>query len=174
MADTVTGFSGLFKQNGINCPLIHYIIHQETLCGKSLRQMNEVKVAVKITNPIKCGNKDLTHSKVWEFLTEIAAAYGNLFLHSDIRWLSAGQCLRCFFALQKEIPLFLKNKIKSDTTKLENNMEDYKFLADIAFLTDMTQHLNELNLKLQIKQDTTVSVKSLWAPGEIMVNPGFK
>lgn len=31
-------------------------------------------------------------------------------------------------------------------------MQDPEFLADLAFLTDMTQHLNELNLKLQGKQ----------------------
>ncbi|CAH1978757.1 unnamed protein product [Acanthoscelides obtectus] len=42
--------------------------------------------------------------------------------------------------------------MKSDTTELENQMADAQFLADLAFLTDMTSHLNELNLKLQGKQ----------------------
>lgn len=72
-------------------------------------------------------------------------------LHSEIRWLSAGQCLQRFLALRKEIPLFLKNDISSDTSELQDKMRDPQFLADLAFLTDMTQHLNELNLKLQGK-----------------------
>lgn len=151
MTGTVTGFAGLLKQNGIDCPLFHCIIHQEALCGKSLRQMNAMKVAVRITNLIRGGNRALTHRKFREFLSEIDATYGDLLLHSEIRWLSAGQCLQRFFALRKEIPLFLKNEIPSDTSELQNKMQDPQFLADLAFLTDVTQHLNELNLKLQGK-----------------------
>ncbi|GFY74337.1 general transcription factor II-I repeat domain-containing protein 2 [Trichonephila inaurata madagascariensis] len=30
---TVTGFVGLLKEKGINCPLIHCTIHQEALWG---------------------------------------------------------------------------------------------------------------------------------------------
>lgn len=34
MRGTEIGFSGLLKQNNINCPVIYCIIHQEALCGK--------------------------------------------------------------------------------------------------------------------------------------------
>ncbi|CAG9574819.1 unnamed protein product [Danaus chrysippus] len=149
MTGKVTGFAGLLIQNGIDCPLFHCIIHQEALCGKSLRQMNAMKVVIRITNLIRGGNRSLTHRKFRDFLCEIDANYGDLLLHSEIRWLSAGQCLQRFFALRKEIPLFLKNEISSDTSELQDKMRDPQFLADLAFLTDMTQHLNELNLKLQ-------------------------
>ncbi|GFS68449.1 general transcription factor II-I repeat domain-containing protein 2 [Trichonephila clavipes] len=74
-----------------------------------------------------------------------------MLLHSEIRWLSAGRCLERFFAVRKEVPLFLRNEIKPDTSEQQNCMQDPLFLADLAFLTDMTQHLNELNLKLQGK-----------------------
>ncbi|KAG5876017.1 hypothetical protein JTB14_014699 [Gonioctena quinquepunctata] len=66
----------------------------------------------------------------------------------DIRWLSAGNCLQRFFALRKEIPIFLKDEVKPNTTELENQMVDAQFLADLAFLTDLISNLNELNLKL--------------------------
>ncbi|KAG5898820.1 hypothetical protein JTB14_018780 [Gonioctena quinquepunctata] len=36
MVGTEIGFAGLLKQNNINCSVIHCIIHQEALCGKSL------------------------------------------------------------------------------------------------------------------------------------------
>ncbi|KAG5867158.1 hypothetical protein JTB14_000885 [Gonioctena quinquepunctata] len=34
---TEIGFAGFLKQNNINCPVIPTLIHQEALCGKSLR-----------------------------------------------------------------------------------------------------------------------------------------
>lgn len=158
MTGTGIGFCGLLKQNNINCPTIHCIIHQEALCGKSLRQVNAMKVAVKVTNIIRGGNRSLTHRKFRDFLSEMDAAYGDLLLHSDIRWLSAGKCLERFFAIRKEIPIFLKNNVNSDTTELENQMQDPTFLSDLAFMTDMTNHLNELNLKLQGKQQNIANL----------------
>ncbi|GFW48783.1 general transcription factor II-I repeat domain-containing protein 2 [Trichonephila clavipes] len=63
MTRTVTGFVELLKENGINCPLINYIILHEALCGKYLRQTNAMEVVVRITNLIRGGNKSLTHRK---------------------------------------------------------------------------------------------------------------
>ncbi|CAH2003664.1 unnamed protein product [Acanthoscelides obtectus] len=100
----------LLKQNSINCPMIHCIVHQESLCGKSLRQINVMKVAVKITNIVRRDNRALTHRKFRDFLAEVDATYGDLLLHTDVRRVSAGKCLQRFFALRKEIPIFLKMK----------------------------------------------------------------
>lgn len=158
MIGTEIGFAGLLIQNNINCSVIHCIVHQEVLCGKSLRQMNVMKVVVKITNIIRGGNRALTHKKFRDILAEVDATYGDLLLHTDIRWLSAGNCLQRFFALRKEIPIFLKDEVKSNTTELENQMVDAKFLTDLAFLTDPTSHLNELNLKLQGKQQNIANL----------------
>ncbi|XP_067209977.1 protein FAM200A-like [Linepithema humile] len=36
MTGKVNGFVGLLKENGINCPTLHCIVHQEALCGKFL------------------------------------------------------------------------------------------------------------------------------------------
>lgn len=54
---TKTGFCGIMKQNNINWPTIHCIIHQEAFCGKNLRQANAMEVAIKIINIIRCGNR---------------------------------------------------------------------------------------------------------------------
>jgi hypothetical protein len=66
--------------------------------------------------------------------------------------LSAGKCLEGFFALRREIPSFLKDKISSDTTDLEQEMLNHTFLCELAFITDITKHMNDLNMKLQGKQ----------------------
>jgi hypothetical protein len=66
--------------------------------------------------------------------------------------LSAGKCLERFFALGREIPLFLKDEISSDTIHLEQEMLNPTFLCELAFLTDITKHMNNLNMKLKGKQ----------------------
>jgi hypothetical protein len=92
-----------------------------------------MKVVVKITNLIRGGNKSLSHRKFRSFLEEIDASYGDLLLHSQIRWLSAGECLKRFFALRREIPLFLKDIISSDTTDLEQEMLSPRFSVNWRF-----------------------------------------
>jgi hypothetical protein len=145
-------FSGLLRRSGVKCPIFHCIIHQEALCGKSVQQSNCRKEVAKITNLVRGGNRSLSHRTFRSFLEEIDASYGDLLLHSQIRWLSAGKCLEQFFALRREIPLFLKDEISSDTTDLEQEMLNPTFICELAFLTDITKHMNDLNMKLQGKQ----------------------
>jgi hypothetical protein len=118
------GLAGLLRQNGVNCPLLHCIIHQEALCGKSIKQSYVMKTVVKITNLIRDGNKALSHRKFREFLQQIESSYGDLLLHSEVRWLSAGKCLERFFALISEIPIFLSENVKANTADLENQLHD--------------------------------------------------
>jgi hypothetical protein len=66
--------------------------------------------------------------------------------------LSVGKCLERFCALRREIPLFLKDEISSDTTDLEQEMLNPTLLCELAFLTDITKHMNDLNMKEQEKQ----------------------
>lgn len=59
-----------------------------------------------------------------------------------------------FFAIRKEIPAFLNEYVSSDTTELERKLKDPEFLRQLAFLTDLTNHLNSLNLSLQGRNQT--------------------
>jgi len=61
------------------------------------------------------------------------------------------KCLERFFVLRKEILEFLKTNIKTDTTY---RMVDKQFLCSLPFLTDISQHLNKLNVQLQGKKKT--------------------
>jgi hypothetical protein len=60
--------------------------------------------------------------------------------------------------LRREITLFLKDEISSDTTDLEQEMLDPTFLCELAFLTDITKHMNDLNIKLQGKQQNVSNI----------------
>ncbi|XP_022165780.1 protein FAM200A-like [Myzus persicae] len=148
------GFVGLLRKSDINVPAIHCIIHQEALCGKIMKLDNIMNTVFKITNLIRGGNRSLNHHNFIKYLEELDCEYGDLLLHTDVRWLSRGKCLERFFDLRKEILNFLKTNITTDTTYFENQLVDKQFLCSLAFLTDISQHINKLNLQLQvIKQE---------------------
>ena len=72
--------------------------------------------------------------------------FSELLYHTEIRWLSRVNVLKRFFALRNEIASFLE--MKNIAVPLLANAT---FQCNLAFLTDITHHLNELNLKLQGK-----------------------
>lgn len=152
MVGDKSGLVGLLRQDGMTCPAIHCIIHQSALRGKSIKQSEVLKLIVKSINIMRGGNKALIHRKLKEFLDEMDAEYGYLVLYNQVRWLSAGSCLERFFSMRKELLVFLREVVPSDTSEIEEKLESIDFLKEFAFLTDLTNHLNELNLKLQGKQ----------------------
>ena len=48
MTGKKTGLTGLLKENGVTCPMIHCLIHQGALCGKSMKKTEVFKLVVKI------------------------------------------------------------------------------------------------------------------------------
>ena len=97
---------------------------------------------VKIINSIRAKAKQLRTFKV--LLEELSAEYGDLLLHTEIRWLSRGRILKRFLALLGEIKEFMQSR-EEDTSLLDNT----EWLLDLAFLTDVTEKLNNLNCELQ-------------------------
>ncbi|XP_076804676.1 general transcription factor II-I repeat domain-containing protein 2-like [Clavelina lepadiformis] len=146
------GLVGILKDHGVNCPTLHCIIHQEALCAKVL-QMSDVMLSVtNIVNIIKGGNRAQRHRKFIQFLKDVGAEYEDVPLFSKIRWLSAGKTLKHFFSLRKEILNFLQNEIEGTTETYQIQLSDDKFIGSLAFLTDISNHFNILNMKLQGKK----------------------
>ena len=144
------GLVGLLRTNGVSCLTFHCIIHQEVLCTKTL-QMSDIMCNVSaIVNIIRGGNKAQRHRKFVQFLKDLDATYEDVPLYSKIRWLSAGNTLQHFFSLRNEISLFLQDEVKG-SEKYVILLSDEKFIAALAFITDVLTHLNILNKKLQQK-----------------------
>lgn len=122
----------------------HCIIHQEALCSKLLGFENVMKVVVPTVNFIK--SRGLNHRQFKQFLEDIESEYGDLLFYTEVRWLSRGLTLQRFLNLIEEIQLFLAEK-KNDVPELDNP----DWLCDLAFLVDITNHLNVLNTRLQGK-----------------------
>ena len=123
---------------------IHCIIHQEALCAKNTKLDEVMQVVVKIVNIIL--SRGLNHRQFRKFLEEIDAQHSDLKYFCDVRWLSRGNMLERFFNLLNEVKDFLIMK-GEDFPQLC----DPEWIANLAFLVDITKHLNKLNVRLQGK-----------------------
>jgi hypothetical protein len=88
----------------------------------------------------------LNHRKFQQFLLEVEAEYGDMLYHTEIRWLSRGNLIKRFLELRHEIEIFLTEK-----QKFHEKLSDREWLWDLAFLADITHHVNDLNTRLQGK-----------------------
>ena len=140
------GLIGLLRDKmqtlGVSIQAIHCIIHQEALCGKRLDMNNVMIVVVKTVNFIR--SRALNHRQFKSFLEAMESEYGELLYHTDVRWLSRGNVLKRYFALREEIGLFMALK-NAEIPQLGES----KFNSDLAFLCDLTSHMNDLNTTLQ-------------------------
>lgn len=127
---------------------IHCILHQENLCAKIISMEHVMKVVVKVVNFLRAGA--LNHRQFREFLSDMDSQYDDVIYFTQVRWLSAGKMLKRVYDLHKEILMFLHHR---NETQLAAHLENNEWVSDLCFLVDMTQHLNELNVKLQGKNN---------------------
>ncbi|GFW84883.1 general transcription factor II-I repeat domain-containing protein 2A [Trichonephila clavipes] len=79
-------------------------------------------------------------------------------MYNDVRWMSRGNVFQRFVDCLEKIRLFLQN---------ENKTEQYPQLKDIMWLlklmsfTDICQHFNELNVKIQGTNKTVIVMMDL-------------
>ena len=119
----------------------HCILHQEALCCKSLKMDNVMHVVIQTVNFIR--SKGLNHRQFEALLSENDIAH-SLPYHTEVRWLSRGAVLKHFFKLRTEIAQFMEQKGRPGM-----ELDEPDWLTDLAFLTDITEHLNELNVGMQ-------------------------
>ncbi|XDV12097.1 hypothetical protein PO909_000834 [Leuciscus waleckii] len=90
--------------------------------------------------------------------TEMNCAYKDIPLHTAVRWLSCGNVLERFVSCFDAIKAFLAEK-GQDYPELQ----DEEWVVKLMFLTDITGHLNELNLRLQGAGQTVLDMYDTWA-----------
>ena len=83
--------------------------------------------------------------------------YQNLLFHSEVRWLSCSEVLKRLYELRKEVEPFLIDK-KSD---LSYYFQNKKWVARLAYLSDIWSYINELNLKLQGPNTTIFNARNM-------------
>ena len=131
------------SEEGGNAIKLHCIIHQQALCAKHLKFDHVMKPVVKAINSIR--SKALYHRQFKQFLLDIQAEYGDVVYHTDG---SVGVPHCCDSSLsEKKLGHFLAEKGQP-----MQELSDTVWLADFAFLVDITKHLNALNVSLEGKR----------------------
>ena len=100
-----------------------------------------MRVVIDNVNFIRA--RGLNHRQFDAFLLENDIHHG-LPYHTDVRWLSRGAVLKHFYKLHTEIAEFMQGK-----GKLVVELDDPEWTRDLAFLVDITEHLNVLNVSMQ-------------------------
>ena len=127
-----------------NVVVSHGFIHQENLFTKVLDFADVMKIVVQCLNYIWA--RELNYQQFKAFLDELDNEYPDVMYFSAVRWLIRTVTLKRFWTLWQEIKFFMKSQHQNAAFVSNEN-----WLNDLAFLTDITQHLSNLNLRLQGK-----------------------
>lgn len=132
----------------------HCVIHQMVLCASLGKEYSEIMTTVmKLVNFLRASSA-LQHRLLRSFLTEVNAEFDDLLLHNNVRWLSKGKVLERFWTLRKELETFLLNQKSPKAKPFVEFLQNNENMEIAAFLSDITCHLNDLNLKLQGKNNS--------------------
>lgn len=150
MTGRLSGLTTRIKDVAPESKSTHCIIHREMLASRKISpEFNSVlNDVVKVINHIKA---HALNSRLFEQLCEDTdAEHKCLLLHTEIRWLSRGRSLTRVFELREPLKIFLLEK----NSPLAAHFSDKVWVAKLAYLCDIFNLLNELNLSLQGKMTT--------------------
>lgn len=144
----------LMKDDNPDMLLVHCVIHRENLVSKKLSPaLNQI-----IHSVIKCINFIKARAKCErlfkQFCEDKNAEHNRLLFHTEIRWLSQGNCLKRFMELFDVLSEFLNDKPEMTLLKSVDGQ------AFVSYLTDIFEKLNMLNKQLQGANKTLIDAKS--------------
>ena len=140
-----SGFKALVLQANPNIRVTHCLIHREVLAGQDVgSDLQEVaQILVKMVNVVKAHP---LQTRLFRLLCdEMGADYENLLFYSGARWLSRGKVIRRVLILREELRTFLYERSNS----YAEYWQDKEWVIKVAYLGDIIEKLNELNLSLQ-------------------------
>uniref|UniRef100_A0A3B5AE07 DUF4371 domain-containing protein n=1 Tax=Stegastes partitus TaxID=144197 RepID=A0A3B5AE07_9TELE len=147
------GFVALLREHE-NRPILSSHCMQEALCAQMCDgQLGEVmSLVIRVINFIVA--RALNDRKFKTLLDEVGNNYHSLPLHSNVCWLSRGKVLSHFAACLNEIRTSLEMKGSEHPELAET-----EWLLKFYYLVDVTEHLNQLNVKMQGTGNTVLSLQ---------------
>lgn len=138
------GFVALLCENENRPILCFHCSLQEALCAQLFdKELGEVMtLVIRVVTFIVV--RALSDRQFKALLDKVGRNYPGLLLHSNVRWLLRGKVLSCFVACLSKIRTFLEMK-DIEHPELANT----EWLLKFDHLGDMTEHLNQLNVKMQ-------------------------
>lgn len=154
MVGSIKGLASFVKQKNPKIITTHCFLHREVLMAKTLGiKLKEVfDQVVEMVNFIKTRP---VKARIFEQLCEnMDSQHTRLLLHTEVRWLSRGKVLCRVLELREELLAFFKKENKSKFCGL---LECEFWTSKLEYLTDMFQHLNNLNMSMQSGNENLLS-----------------
>ncbi|GBO38123.1 General transcription factor II-I repeat domain-containing protein 2B [Araneus ventricosus] len=148
-----SAFLELFNQNYPENNVV--FLHQDTLCKSALNMKPVLDAVVKLVNTIR--SRGFTHRQFRNFLQSVQSEYSDVLYYTKVRWLSARCVFERVWQLKDDIVSFFHEKQGSAECEM---LEDTEWLSGFAFFTDLLCHMNNLNVKMQGKNQF---IDDIWA-----------
>ncbi|XP_068227879.1 zinc finger BED domain-containing protein 5-like [Palaemon carinicauda] len=141
-----SGFQSRVKKLAPQAMGIHCMIHRYALASKTLPAILQevLESVIKIVNYIK--TKALNTRLFKELCKDMNADHEVLLFYTAVLWLSKGNVINSVFENEDETKLFLETQERKD---LVVHFKDKAWNKRVAYLADIFDQLNKLNLKLQ-------------------------
>ncbi|XP_076030400.1 protein FAM200C-like [Oratosquilla oratoria] len=165
MVGRYRGFIAYLKETVPNLLCIHCVVHRQHLVAKNLsgRLKNVLDSVVMVVNRVK---SNPLQERLFRQLCADNEEFKSLLLHTEVRWLSKGNCLNRFVELWPNVELFLNGT--------EVGKEVIAAKSDIFYQADIFEKLNILNKQLQSGHTAKARFKhgfwNSWTSKEIAVN----
>lgn len=162
MSGIRTGLFPRVKAVAPECVWVHCSIHREALAVKKmpLSLTETMQECVKFINFIK--SRPL-NSRIFSALCkEMGSDHEHLLLHCEVRWLSRGNVLKRLIELKEEVSVFLEQNpptSKDAIFEFKDRFHDANWLVKVAYICDVFDFLNNLNLALQGENATIFKVQ---------------
>lgn len=134
---------------------IHCVIHRQHLVAKRLSERLSSNLAAIISAINKIKARALNTRLFRQLCGDNGEEYEILLLHTEVRWLSKGSCLKRFFLLFDSVIEFLRSHQEEELATKINFLR-----GDVAYLADIYDKINSLNLQLQGNNFTLIQAKN--------------
>jgi zinc finger BED domain-containing protein 5/7/8/9 len=155
MIGRYNGFVCHLKNAVPNILSVHCVIHRQHLVAKKLSLRLNASLQTVITSVNKIKSHSLNDRLFRQLCYENDEEFERLLMHTEVRWLSKGNCLQRFYELYDTVVEFFEDT----NAELSNELKNKKH--DIAYLADLFAKFNEMNLQLQGTGVTLIKCKSI-------------
>ncbi|KAM4748802.1 zinc finger BED domain-containing protein 5-like [Rhinophrynus dorsalis] len=157
MTGSMKGFVSLIKQQHPGIISTHCFLHKEALVAKTLAPefKDVLSQVVQIVNYIK--HRPLKSRLFAKLCESCDSDHVRLILHTEVRWLSRANVLSRVYELREEIHTFLT----LEKHELCEFLSCEFWICKLAYLADIFQVLNKLNLSMQGKTENILSSDKL-------------
>ena len=140
-----SGFQSYVKAVLPKIIFTHCFIHRFALCAKVLppELLSCLQQIVKIVNFVKTS---ALNTRIFANLCADLGSYHKcLLFYTEVRWLSRGNMTRRVFELRNELLEFYEQR----NHNFKNNLANTEFLSRLAYLSDIFNTLNHMNMFFQ-------------------------